>query len=106
MPRITFVEPDGTTRAIDAVSGLTVMENAVRHDIAGIAATCGGCCTCATCHVVVAPEWSEIAGAPSPEESEILAFADSCPEAGSRLSCQLRMSELLDGIVVRVPKAN
>ena len=76
MPRITFVEPDGTTRAIDAVSGLTVMENAVRHDIAGIAATCGGCCTCATCHVEVHAEW---AGKLYPANDDEEAMLDEVP---------------------------
>lgn len=105
MSKITFIEPDGRERVVEAVNGLTVMENAMRNGVEGISASCGGCCTCATCHVIVAPEWQAVAGNASQDEADILAFASSRRQSGSRLSCQIRMSNLLDGIVLRVPKS-
>ncbi len=102
MPRITFVEYDGAVHAVEAEIGETVMEAAMRGGVAGIIAECGGSCTCATCHVYVDEAWIGKTGTRSDEEEEQLDNAyDVRPT--SRLSCQIRMSEELDGIVVRTP---
>ena len=103
MARITFIAPDGKRYEVDAVNGSTVMENAVRNGVPGIEAECGGACACATCHVYVAPEWRDATGTPQPMEEDMLDFAyDVRP--GSRLSCQIRVNDSLDGLVVTVPE--
>jgi 2Fe-2S ferredoxin len=102
MARITYVAHDGTRFDVDADAGSTVMENAVRNGVPGIEAECGGACACATCHVYVADEWSERVGRPEAMEEDMLDFAyDVRPT--SRLSCQIRVSDQLDGLVVSVP---
>ncbi|MBX3529720.1 MAG: (2Fe-2S)-binding protein [Rhizobiaceae bacterium] len=103
MARITYIAHDGTRFDVDADSGSTVMENAVRNGVPGIEAECGGACACATCHVYVAEDWSERVGRPEPMEEDMLDFAyDVRPT--SRLSCQIRVSDDLDGLVVSVPE--
>ena len=103
MARITFIAPDGKRYDVDAVNGSTVMENAVRNGVPGIEAECGGACACATCHVYVEPEWRDATGTPQPMEEDMLDFAyDVRP--GSRLSCQIRVNDALDGLVVSVPE--
>jgi 2Fe-2S ferredoxin len=78
------------------------MENAIRNGIPGIEAECGGACACATCHVYVAEEWREKTGAPEPMEEDMLDFAiDLRPN--SRLSCQIHVSDELDGLVISIP---
>ena len=102
MPKITYIEHDGTTHTVDAEIGATVMETALRNGITGIVAECGGSCTCATCHVYVDEAWVEKTGEPSPMEEDMLDFAfDTRPT--SRLSCQIQITEELDGLVVRTP---
>jgi 2Fe-2S ferredoxin len=103
MPKITFIDPDGTARTIDAEIGSTVMESAIRNAVPGIEAECGGACACSTCHVYVDEAWWEKAGNPSPMEEDMLDFAfDVRPT--SRLSCQMRVTEELDGLIVRTPE--
>lgn len=102
MPLITFIEPDGTRREIEAENGSTLMETAIRNGVRGIVAECGGACTCATCHVYVEDEWFGATGGPSPMEEDMLDFAFDVRET-SRLSCQVRISDELDGLVVNVP---
>lgn len=103
MPKITFVEANGERHTVDAPSGSTVMEVALRNNVPGIDAECGGACSCATCHVYVAPDWSEAVGGPSPMEEDMLDFAfDIRPT--SRLSCQIKMGDALDGLVVELPE--
>jgi 2Fe-2S ferredoxin len=103
MPRITYIAHDGTRFDVDADNGSTVMENAVRNGVPGIEAECGGACACATCHVYVADDWSQRVGRPEPMEEDMLDFAyDVRPT--SRLSCQIRVSDDLDGLVVSVPE--
>jgi 2Fe-2S ferredoxin len=102
MPKITFIQPDGTTQVIDATVGQTVMEAAKINEIAGIEAECGGACACATCHVYVADEWREKTGQPSEMEEDMLDFAFDVSEA-SRLSCQIKVTDDLDGAVFKVP---
>ena len=102
MIKITFVDPEGTARTVDAEEGSTVMETAIRNGIPGIEAECGGACSCATCHVYVAEEWEAVTGRPQPMEEDMLDFAfDVRPN--SRLSCQIRVRPELDGLVVHTP---
>ena len=103
MTRITYVEHDGTGHAIDVKPGMSVMEGAVRNNVPGIVAECGGCCSCATCHVYVAAEWQAIIGPPLAAELDTLEHAAE-PGEGSRLSCQIKVRDELDGLVVRMPE--
>jgi ferredoxin, 2Fe-2S len=102
MPKITFIDAAGTARTVEAETGSTVMETAIRNSIPGIEAECGGACACATCHVYVADEWSEKVGKPQPMEDDMLDFAfDVRPT--SRLSCQIKVKAELDGLTVTTP---
>jgi ferredoxin, 2Fe-2S len=103
MATITFIQKDGTSRNIDAEPGMTVMEAAVKNSIPGIAAECGGACACATCHVYVDDAWLEATGAPEQMEEDMLDFAFDVREE-SRLSCQIKVTDALDGLVVRIPE--
>lgn len=103
MPKITFIDHEGTARSIEAEIGSTVMETAIRNGVPGIEAECGGACACATCHVYVDEEWTDTVGAPEAMEEDMLDFAyDVRPN--SRLSCQIRVRDELDGLVVTVPE--
>ncbi len=103
MTKITFIDSEGAARTVEGEDGATVMETAIRNDIPGIVAECGGACACATCHVHVAEEWKDIVGEPSPMEEDMLDFAfDVRPT--SRLSCQIRVRPELDGLVVHTPE--
>ena len=102
MTKITFVQPDGTRRDVEAKPGLTVMEAAKINVIDGIEAECGGACACATCHVYVDDAWREKVGKPSAMEEDMLDFAFDVREA-SRLSCQIKVTNELDGVVLHVP---
>jgi 2Fe-2S ferredoxin len=102
MPKVTFIQPDGAASEVAAVSGDSVMETAIDNDINGIIAECGGACSCATCHVYVAEEWLGRLPTPDPLEDGMLdCVLDRQPN--SRLSCQIRLSDELDGLTVRVP---
>ena len=103
MPKITYIDSSGASRTIDAETGSTVMETAIRNNIPGIEAECGGACACATCHVYVAEEWRAKAGEPTPMEEDMLDFGyDIRPN--SRLSCQIKVTPELDGLVVTTPE--
>ena len=103
MARITYILHDGTEHVVEAEPGMTVMEAAVKNSIPGIAAECGGACACATCHVYVDEAWREKVGAPTPMEEDMLDFGfDVRPN--SRLSCQIKVSDDLDGLIVSVPE--
>jgi 2Fe-2S ferredoxin len=102
MPKIIFIEHDGTCHEIEADVGSSVMEAALRNGVTGIVAECGGSCTCATCLVHVDEAWSMLVGKPSPEEEDMLDFAFEVKPA-SRLSCQIKVTEELDGLVVYTP---
>ncbi len=103
MPKITFIESNGSARTVDADVGATVMETAIRNDIPGIEAECGGACACATCHVYVAEDWREKVGPPTPMEEDMLDFGyDVRPN--SRLSCQIKVTDALDGLIVNTPE--
>jgi ferredoxin, 2Fe-2S len=103
MATITYIEHDGTEHVVDVKSGLSVMEGAIRNNVPGIDADCGGACACATCHVYVDEAWREAAGSPSAMEESMLDFAEEV-EPNSRLSCQIRVSDALDGLIVRLPE--
>jgi ferredoxin, 2Fe-2S len=103
MTSIIFIDSNGETRTVDAENGSTVMEAALRNAIPEIEAECGGACSCATCHVYVDPEWFGKTGGPSPMEEDMLDFAYGV-EATSRLSCQIKITDELDGLVVRTPE--
>ena len=103
MPKITYVASDGTRSEVEAPIGSTVMENAVKNMVQGIEAECGGACACATCHVYVDDAWAQKVGSPQPMEEDMLDFAyDVRPT--SRLSCQIKMTDELDGLVVEIPE--
>ena len=103
MAKITFVQHNGTEITANGVAGMTVMETAVKHQVPGIDADCGGACACATCHVYVEPEWREKVGARNPMEEDMLDFAFDVRD-NSRLSCQIKVSDALDGLRVKVPE--
>ena len=103
MAKIKYIEFGGTEHEIDVPTGLTVMEGAVKNKIPGIDGDCGGACACATCHVYVQKEW--LSKLPSKEDTEedMLDFAFEVKE-NSRLSCQLTVTDELDGLVVDLPE--
>ena len=102
MAKITYIAFDGTTFNVEAENGSTVMENAIRNAVPGIEAECGGACACAPCHVYVDDAWTDVVGEPEAMEEDMLDFAyDVRPN--SRLSCQIKISDTLDGLVVKTP---
>lgn len=103
MPTITYIDSSGETRTVEAEIGSTVMEAAIRQGIPEIEAECGGACSCATCHVYVDPAWSAATGGPSPMEEDMLDFAFGV-QPTSRLSCQIKITSELDGLVVSTPE--
>ena len=103
MAKITYIEHNGTTHEVDAETGLSVMEVAIKNMVPGIDADCGGACACATCHVYVDEAWREKVGEPNTMETSMLDFAHDAKE-NSRLSCQIKVSDDLDGLVVRLPE--
>ncbi len=103
MPRITYIEHDGTEHTVDVAVGLTVMEGAVNNNIPGIDADCGGACACSTCHVYVNPDWIGKLATREDMEEDMLDFAYE-PNERSRLTCQLQVTPELDGLVVQMPE--
>jgi 2Fe-2S ferredoxin len=102
MPKITYVDNSGEARTVEGELGSTVMETAIKNNVPGIEAECGGACACATCHVYVDDAWVEKTGGPSPMEEDMLDFAvDVRPT--SRLSCQIKVTAELDGLTVTTP---
>jgi 2Fe-2S ferredoxin len=104
MAKITYIEHDGTEHAIDVKTGLTVMEGAVKNNIPGIDADCGGACACATCHVYVDEAWLAKTGERTAMEESMLDFAEAVAE-NSRLSCQIKVTDELDGLRVTMPES-
>ncbi|HUO02275.1 MAG TPA: 2Fe-2S iron-sulfur cluster-binding protein [Rhizomicrobium sp.] len=102
MAKITFIQPDGAAQTVEIPTGWSIMEGAVRANVPGIDADCGGACACATCHVYVEAEWAAKLPPKSEMEETMLDFAIQ-PKAGSRLSCQLRVTSGMDGLTLRVP---
>ena len=103
MVNITFIEHTGEKRTVEAELGATVMETAIKHGVPGIEAECGGACACATCHVYIDDAWREKVGAPTPMEEDMLDFGYDVRE-NSRLSCQIRVTLEIDGLVVTTPE--
>jgi len=102
MLRVAFVQPDGTRREVSAPVGITLMEAARQHGVAGVVAQCGGACACATCHVYVEGDWQAAVGARTETEETMLSFAAATHD-NSRLCCQIIVSDALDGLVVHTP---
>jgi len=103
MPKIKFLTSDGTEYVVTVQSGTSAMEAAVQNLVPGIDADCGGAAACGTCHVYVDPAWFEKTGpAGSDQEKEMLGFVEH-PNATSRLSCQISVTDALDGLVLRLP---
>src|SRR3954449_9083708 len=104
MAKITYIEFNGAEHTVEVRTNFTVMEGAVKNNIPGIDADCGGACACATCHVYVNEEWLEKTGTRSAMEESMLDFAEGV-EANSRLSCQIKVTDALDGLVVTMPES-
>lgn len=102
MAKITFIQPGGKEQTVEIESGWSIMEGAVRANVPGIDADCGGACACATCHVYIEGEWAAKLPAKSEMEETMLDFAIA-PKATSRLSCQLRVTSEMDGLKLRIP---
>jgi len=103
MAKITYIQHSGAEHVVDVQSGLTVMEGAVKNNVPGIDADCGGAAACATCHVYVDETWLARTGGRTAMEEAMLDFAEAV-EPNSRLSCQIKVSDVLDGLVVRLPE--
>jgi 2Fe-2S ferredoxin len=103
MPSVTYVLPSGIFRKIDVPSGMSVMQAALNHKVQGILGECGGSCMCATCHIYVDVPFLDRIPRASDNEKFMLSIAAEGPETNSRLSCQIKMTEDLDGIIVRLP---
>lgn len=102
MTKITFIDSVGEKRTVEAEDGSTVMEAAIRNSVPEITAECGGACACATCHVYVDQAFLPLTGSPSPQEEDMLDFAYAT-QPNSRLSCQIKVTPELDGLIVTTP---
>ena len=103
MTKITYIEFDGTEHVVETENGKTVMESAIQNSVPGIDADCGGACACATCHVYVDEKWVAKTGKSETMEQDMLDFAFEVTDK-SRLSCQIKVSDELDGLIVRLPE--
>ncbi len=104
MAKVIYIEHNGTEHVIDVKNGLTVMEGAVKNNVPGIDADCGGACACATCHVYVGDGWLDKTGTKSAMEESMLDFAEGVKD-NSRLACQIKVSDALDGLSVTMPES-
>jgi 2Fe-2S ferredoxin len=104
MAKITYIEFSGREHVADVPDGLSVMEGAKKNDIPGIDADCGGACQCGTCHVYIDPSWQARVGARNAIEIATMDFSENV-EPNSRLSCQIKVTGELDGLIVRMPKS-
>jgi len=102
VPRITYLQPDGSSKTVEVPRGHSVKSGAIDNLVPGIIGECGGACACATCHVYVDVKWWDIVGGPNQIEAEMLEFAAGV-EKTSRLSCQIDVTDALDGLIVSVP---
>ena len=102
--KVTYIESTGKAHTIEVAEGWSLMEGAVKHLVPGIDADCGGACACATCQVYVDPEWEGRLPPKTDMEETMLDFAPE-RQSSSRLSCQIRMTPALDGIILRLPKS-
>lgn len=104
MPKLVFIEPDGETKTVRALSGCTLLEAALSHEVRGLDGRCGGNCSCGSCHVRIRDGAATLRAA-SREELDVLAAAAAPPDARSRLACQVIVNEALDGMVVEIAEA-
>jgi 2Fe-2S ferredoxin len=104
MPVINYIEFDGTEHSVEVAEGVSLMQGAMDNLIEGIVADCGGCCVCCTCHCMIDPQWVEATGTADKEEDELLEFLDTREET-SRLSCQVKVTAAMDGMLVRLPES-
>lgn len=104
MAKIRYLEAGGRAHEVEVPTGMSVMQGAVRNGVAAIVAECGGNCACGTCRVYVDPAWRERVGPPSEIEEATLEIRDD-PNDGKRLSCQIKVTDELDGLVVRMPES-
>ena len=103
MPKITYTDYQGNSKTIEVENGLTVMEGAIQNNISGIDADCGGSMACATCHVYIDKAWLDKTGEAADMETDMLDFAFDVEE-NSRLSCQVKITDELDGLVIKLPE--
>jgi 2Fe-2S ferredoxin len=103
MPKITYIQPDGKRVEVEAVAGDSVMLSAIKNNVRGIEADCGGCCSCATCHVYVDPAFVGRLTPPDENEDDLLSGTAAERRTTSRLSCQIPVSPAIDGLVVEIP---
>ncbi len=105
MPKVTYIEADGTEHVVDAPEGISAMEAALTNDVPGIDGDCGGQAACATCHVFVDPDWIERTGhADSEVELPMIELSEGVQD-NSRLACQIKLTAALDGLILRMPEA-
>lgn len=104
MPVVKFVTSDGATTEVEVEAGANLMQAAVDNGIDGIIAECGGACSCATCHCYIDDEWVSKTGAPGDTEKDMLECVLD-PQANSRLSCQIEVTDAMDGLVVNIPES-
>ncbi len=105
MPNITYKAADGAQQTVQVPAGESVMEGALAHNIEGIEAECGGCLSCATCHVYVQPPWVDKLPAPEPMEDAMLDCVACERTAASRLSCQIEVTDEMEGLLVILPES-
>ena len=101
MPKVIFINPDNTRLEVDAQVGLSILEIAHKHNL-DLEGACEGSLACSTCHVVIDPAWFEILPQPSDDEEDMLDLAFGLTKT-SRLGCQIRLTQELDGIIIRIP---
>jgi len=104
MPQIIFISHDGKKQPVEAEVGVSLMETAIQNAIAGIDADCGGACSCATCHVYIDSDFKPHTGLPDEMEKSMLEFVDDVT-VNSRLSCQITVTDDLEGMVVKTPES-
>ncbi len=104
MARITYIEHNGTEHVIEVANGLTVMEGARDNGVPGIEADCGGACACSTCHAYLAPDWVAKVPAKDAMEEDMLDFAYEPDPVRSRLTCQIKVTDALNGLVLHLPE--
>ena len=102
MPKITYIDHEGSARTVEGEIGSTLMETAIRNAIPGIEAECGGACACATCHVYIDDAWLASTGKAQPMEEDMLDFAFDV-RGNSRLSCQIKITAAMDGLTLTTP---
>lgn len=105
MSKIRFVQHEGEIQEIEAAEGSSAMRAALTGGVRGIAADCGGEASCATCHVYVDASWIDKVGEPGPDEDDMLEFTTCERRPNSRLSCQIRVDQDLDGLILNLPES-